>query len=213
MGKKRRTEDEPAAPASAAAKKQKGAGALAGLSLAELEEKEASLAEEVRVARRSLGAVRGSDPGQNRISWQREVTKHNNAVHKLELTHSEVKREVEKRKAAGEAGGSAATAATTTAPSTGPPLPAVIPQIAVPSTGLALGAPDVTPARQAQLVVPPPPPVMMSVLPTWPASAPNQALAAVAAAAGAQAVAPAVVPPLQPHLPLAGAAAAWGFPR
>mmetsp|Transcript_24287 Transcript_24287/g.44587 ORF Transcript_24287/g.44587 Transcript_24287/m.44587 type:complete len:185 (+) Transcript_24287:126-680(+) len=179
MGKKRRTaEDEVAGPADKSTKRQKGTTPSI-LPLAELEERESALAEELRAARRSLGTVRGTDPGQNRITWQREVTKHNNAVHKLELTYNEVRRELEKRKAAGEGKGLAAAT----------PVPVLPGQVVLGGAGVVPDGPPV--------VVPPPPP--MVVMPTTWANSANTQAAAVTAPSLLQAT-------LQTQLPLASAA-------
>ncbi|CAE8652243.1 unnamed protein product [Polarella glacialis] len=63
----------------------------------ELEERSKAQAEELRKARFAQGQLRGEPPSSNRINWQREVTRMNNAVHRAEQAFNEVKREQEKR--------------------------------------------------------------------------------------------------------------------
>mmetsp|Transcript_63208 Transcript_63208/g.135767 ORF Transcript_63208/g.135767 Transcript_63208/m.135767 type:complete len:111 (+) Transcript_63208:72-404(+) len=64
----------------------------------DLEERERTLATELREARLQQGTLRGNPPTKNRINWQREVTRANNAVYRLEQNYNEVRRELDRRK-------------------------------------------------------------------------------------------------------------------
>ncbi|CAE8585218.1 unnamed protein product [Polarella glacialis] len=78
-------------------KSKKSAAHVQDLKEDELEERSKAQAEELRKARFAQGQLRGEPPSSNRINWQREVTRMNNAVHRAEQAFNEVKREQEKR--------------------------------------------------------------------------------------------------------------------
>ncbi|CAE6956988.1 unnamed protein product [Symbiodinium natans] len=110
MGKKRRKDDEEAEGAGVEGQEQPPPDAGGGkkakqkvihvqdLTDSKLEEREKELAEELRKARLTQGTLRGDPPANNRILWQRQVTYANNAVHRAEQAHQEVRREIEKRR-------------------------------------------------------------------------------------------------------------------
>ncbi|CAE7296516.1 unnamed protein product [Symbiodinium microadriaticum] len=107
MGKKRRKDDEeaegegqeqPAPDAGGGKKTKQKVIHVQDLTDTKLEEREKELAEELRKARLNQGNLRGDPPANNRILWQRQVTYANNAVHRAEQAHQEVRREIEKRR-------------------------------------------------------------------------------------------------------------------
>mmetsp|Transcript_41116 Transcript_41116/g.96005 ORF Transcript_41116/g.96005 Transcript_41116/m.96005 type:complete len:113 (+) Transcript_41116:36-374(+) len=109
MGKKRRKDDEeegaagegqeqPAPDAGGGKRTKQKVIHVQDLTDTKLEEREKELAEELRKARLNQGNLRGDPPANNRILWQRQVTYANNAVHRAEQAHQEVRREIEKRR-------------------------------------------------------------------------------------------------------------------
>mmetsp|Transcript_101272 Transcript_101272/g.292870 ORF Transcript_101272/g.292870 Transcript_101272/m.292870 type:complete len:108 (+) Transcript_101272:18-341(+) len=106
MGKKRKqagAQDQPADD-ERPGKKAKGKFAEpSSLSSDDLLDRQYKLQCELNEARFARERLRSEPPTQNRILWQREVTRQNCAVHKLESLLADVQREVTKRREKGEA--------------------------------------------------------------------------------------------------------------
>merc|ERR1719512_613535 len=98
MGKKRRAEADPETEELQGKKARTRDVRPAELTERELEDRERALHEELRQARWAREKLRTEPPSSNRIQWQREVTRSNNAVHKAESLYNEARNELDRRR-------------------------------------------------------------------------------------------------------------------
>merc|ERR1719350_1901813 len=101
MGKKRRAEAEPEQADNQELQGKKARSRVIHpqeLTDRELEDRERELHETLREARWAREKLRTEPPATNRITWQREVTRSNNAVHKAESLYNEARSELDRRR-------------------------------------------------------------------------------------------------------------------